>query len=101
MTKIAENRRSCTCRGATKVDLGAYRAGRFHDLRIVARPGGGTATVYLDGRQVAAGLAFRTEAGTLDRFECTVSQPSQGAASIDDVRLGTEPAATRSRTSAR
>ncbi len=83
-----------TYRGAAKVDLGAYRAGQFYDLRIVARPAGDTATVYLDGRQVAAGVAFRTAVATLNRLELTVSRETQGAASVDDVRLGTETAAT-------
>ncbi len=83
-----------TFKGSEKVDLGTYRAGQFYDLRIVAHPGRDTATVHLDGRQVAAGIAFRAAVEKLDRLQVTVSQEAKGAASIDDVRLGPEATAT-------
>lgn len=84
-----------TYRGTQKVDLGAYAANRSYDLRVVARPSTGTATVYIDGVQVAAGVPFRHATTGLDRLEVTLSKETRGAVSLDDVRIDIEaPAST-------
>ncbi|MFC7844639.1 hypothetical protein [Streptomyces sp. NPDC057382] len=73
-----------------RVDLGAYTADRWYDIRVVARPSTATADIYIDGERKADGLAFRTSGTALGRIEAGVSKAHTGTAWVDDVRTTVE-----------
>ncbi|MEU0163246.1 hypothetical protein ABZ154_31735 [Streptomyces sp. NPDC006261] len=79
-----------TYNGAGRIDLGAYTAGRWYDIRIVADPSSGTADVYIDGSRTARRLAFRTTTKSLSGLQAGVSTAHTGTAWLDDVRTTTE-----------
>ncbi|MFH9263947.1 hypothetical protein ACH4KN_06725 [Streptomyces sp. NPDC017546] len=76
--------------GSGRVDLGAYTAGRWYDIRVVADPSSGTADVYIDGSRTARRLAFRTATTSLGGLQAGVSTADTGTAWLDDVRVTTE-----------
>ncbi|MEH0985785.1 hypothetical protein [Micromonospora sp. CPCC 205556] len=80
-----------TYSGATRVDLGAYTANRWYDVRIVARPGTSTASVWIDGQRRATNLSFRVGATSLAAVQVGVAAGDTGTAWVDDVRTKTEP----------
>ncbi|MGW6485723.1 GH39 family glycosyl hydrolase [Streptomyces sp. NPDC055056] len=82
--------RMYTYNAAARVDLGAYSANRWYDIRVVAHPSTGTAEVYVDGERKGTDLAFRTSTTTLSGFTAGVSTTETGTAWVDDVRTGTE-----------
>ncbi|MEU0661086.1 GH39 family glycosyl hydrolase [Streptomyces lavendulocolor] len=73
-----------------RVDLGAYAAHRWYDIRVVAHPSSATADVYVDGARKAKRLAFRTSTTTLGGIQAGVSTAGTGTAWLDDVRTATE-----------
>lgn len=75
---------------AARVDLGAYTAGRWYDIRVVAHPSTATAEVYVDGERRGSGLAFRTSTAALGSLQAGVSTAETGTAWVDDVRTTTE-----------
>lgn len=75
---------------ARRVDLGAYTANHWYDIRVVAHPSSGTADVYVDGARKAKRLAFRTNTKTLGGLQAGVSTATTGTAWLDDVRTTTE-----------
>ncbi|MGN9809144.1 hypothetical protein ACTMSW_07280 [Micromonospora sp. BQ11] len=77
--------------GATRVDLGGYTANRWYDVRVVARPGTRTASVWIDGQRRATNLAFRVASSTLASVQVGVATADTGTAWVDDVRTRTEP----------
>ncbi|MFE2231774.1 hypothetical protein ACFXA4_04240 [Streptomyces sp. NPDC059442] len=79
-----------TYNGAQQVDLGAYSADRWYDIRVVAQPSSGTADVWVDGSRKAKGLAFRTSTRALDGIAAGTSTATTGTAWLDDVRTTTE-----------
>ncbi|WP_395571124.1 hypothetical protein [Streptomyces sp. BK79] len=75
-----------------QVDLGAYSANRWYDIRVVAHPSSGTADVWVDGSRKAKNLAFRTSTRALAGIQAGVSTAATGTAWLDDVRTTTESA---------
>ncbi|WP_146073707.1 hypothetical protein [Amycolatopsis sp. CA-126428] len=73
--------------GRKRVDLGAYQADQWSDIRIVAQPASGKYSVYLRGKQVATGLAFRVRTDAITDLRVGVSRESVGTAWVDDVRV--------------
>ncbi|MEW1584435.1 hypothetical protein AB0283_03150 [Micromonospora vinacea] len=80
-----------TYSGATRVDLGAYTTNRWYDVRIVARPGTATASIWIDGQRRATNLAFRVASTTLATVQVGISAADTGTAWVDDVRTRFEP----------
>ncbi|WP_410808954.1 hypothetical protein [Micromonospora sp. 067-2] len=80
-----------TYSGGNRVELGAYTANRWYDLRIVARPGTGTASVWIDGQRRATNLAFRVASASLSTVQLGISAGDTGTAWVDDVRTRFEP----------
>lgn len=78
--------------GTKRVDLGAYTADRWYDIRVVAHPSAATAEVYVDGERRAKRLAFRTSTTALGVLHVGVSTAETGTAWVDDVRTTTESA---------
>lgn len=89
---LSADGRLYTYDGTRRVDLGAYTAGRWYDIRVVAHPSTATAEVYVDGERRAEQLAFRTSATALDGLRAGVSTADTGTAWVDDVRVVTESA---------
>ncbi|MEV5433969.1 hypothetical protein [Streptomyces sp. NPDC052701] len=77
---------------ARRVDLGAYEADRWYDIKVVAHPSTATAELYIDGERKAKRLAFRTSATALNSLRAGVSTAGTGTAWVDDVRTTTESA---------
>ncbi|MFF3348940.1 hypothetical protein [Streptomyces sp. NPDC002779] len=84
--------RMYTYNAAERVDLGAYTADRWYDIRVVAHPSSGTADVWVDGSRKAKGVAFRTGTRALGSIAAGTSTAGTGTAWLDDVRTTTESA---------
>ncbi|MHC3393249.1 GH39 family glycosyl hydrolase [Streptomyces lavendulocolor] len=87
---MGANGRLYTYDAAERVDLGAYRANRWYDIKVVAHPSTATAELYIDGERKATGLAFRTSTTALGGIRAGVSTAGTGSAWVDDVRTTTE-----------
>ncbi|ANB10603.1 hypothetical protein SAM40697_6650 [Streptomyces ambofaciens] len=84
--------RMYTYDAARRVDLGAYTADRWYDIRVVAHPSSETADVWVNGLRKAKNLAFRTSTSALGSIQAGVSTSTTGTAWLDDVRTTTESA---------